>query len=105
MSLEGTIFLISLLEIHTDDTEILADRIRWPEVVGSKALPRIDGVLALYDVTNRESIKHVPLLLSEWVTFINSLFLHRSEGSPSLLQLPYPPMFHTRLDRCWLLTR
>ena len=65
MALDGEIFLISLLEIPLDDTEISADRIKWPEVLDGANLPPIDGVLALYDVTNRESLRHVPELLSE----------------------------------------
>ena len=65
MALDGEIFLINLLEIPVDDTEISADRIKWPEVLDGAEFPRIDGVLALYDVTNRESLRHVPELLSE----------------------------------------
>ena len=65
MALDGDIFLINLLEISVDETEISANRIQWPEVLDGTDLPRVDGVLALYDVTNRESLRYIPKLLSE----------------------------------------
>ncbi|MCJ1433150.1 hypothetical protein MMC27_002509 [Xylographa pallens] len=67
MSLEGDVFLIKLVEIPINTLEVVADRICWPEVLGQEVVPRIDGVLALYDVTERQSIRNIPKLLGEFV--------------------------------------
>ncbi|MCJ1381805.1 hypothetical protein MMC17_004916 [Xylographa soralifera] len=63
MSLEGDVFLIKLVEIPINTLEVVADRICWPEILGQEVVPRIDGVLALYDVTERQSIRKIPKLL------------------------------------------
>ncbi|MCJ1403974.1 hypothetical protein MMC11_007198 [Xylographa trunciseda] len=63
MSLEGDVFLIKLVEIPINTLEVLADQIRWPDLLDQEVVPRIDGVLALYDVTERQSIRNIPKLL------------------------------------------
>ncbi|MCJ1418974.1 hypothetical protein MMC32_005325 [Xylographa parallela] len=63
MSLEGDVFLIKLVEIPINTVEVVAERICWPEFLGQEVVPRIDGVLALYDVTERQSIRNIPKLL------------------------------------------
>lgn len=66
MSLQGEIFLISLIEVQLGDLVIAGDRqILWPQVAEHKVMPRIDGALVLFDVMNRDSICNVPKLLSE----------------------------------------
>ena len=66
MSFDGEVFLISLFEVQLGDLVIAGDQqIWWPQVVEHKVMPRIDGVLVLFDVMNRNSICNVPNLLSE----------------------------------------
>ena len=66
MSLEGEIFLISLIEVQLDEIKIFGDhKIDWPTNTGNTDASRVDGVLALYDVTEPNSISRIPDLLSE----------------------------------------
>ena len=65
MSLEGDVFLIKLVEIPIHTLEVLVDQIGWPDAIEQEVVPRIDGVLALYDVTERQSIRNIPELLGE----------------------------------------
>ena len=66
VSLEGQISIVRLFELGLDDVEVTSEQsMRWPERVGDESVPRIDGVLALYDVMNQSSIAPIPPLLSE----------------------------------------
>ena len=62
---EGTVYLIRLLEIPIDDVDIDDDdTISWPGTIADKMMPRIDGVLTLYDVKDRGSLEDVPETLA-----------------------------------------
>lgn len=66
MSLEGRVFLINLIELSLEDVEVSEDReIQWPDVPGNLDLSRVDGIVALYDVTRQESLSRIPNLLSK----------------------------------------
>lgn len=65
MSLEGDVFLISLFELQLNDVKVGDDSISWPDMVQEAGLSRIDGVLALYDVSERETLSGIPDLLSK----------------------------------------
>ena len=67
MSLEGELFRITLMELQLDDLTIRRDQdIEWPESLGSKLMPKVDGVLALYDIANKNSFSAIPLLISKY---------------------------------------
>ena len=71
VSLEGQISIVRLFELGLDDVEVTSEQsMRWPERVGDESMPRIDGVLALYDVMNQSSIAPIPPLLSESFRFL-----------------------------------
>ena len=71
VSLEGQISIVRLFELGLDDVEVTSEQsMRWPERVGAECMPRIDGVLALYDVMNQSSIAPIPPLLSELFRFL-----------------------------------
>ena len=71
VSLEGQISIVRLFELGLDDVEVTSEQsMRWPERVGDENMPRIDGVLALYDVMNQSSIAPIPPLLSEYFRFL-----------------------------------
>lgn len=62
---EGTVYLIRLLEIPIDDVDIDDDdTVSWPGTIADKMMPRIDGVLTLYDVKDRGSLEGVPETLA-----------------------------------------
>ena len=66
VSLEGRISLVRLLELGLDEVEITEEEeVRWPRKVGNQSMPDIDGVLAMYDVMNQNSIDALPEVLSE----------------------------------------
>lgn len=44
-----------------DDDETLI----WPETIDDKMMPRIDGVLVLYDIKDASSLENVPEMLSK----------------------------------------
>ena len=65
VSLEGVISVLRLLEMHISDIVVNIDQgVVWPQAVGSQSMPRVDGVLVLYDVMNQGSLNRVPTLLS-----------------------------------------
>ena len=84
MSLEGEVFVISLIELNLECLTITESQdIEWPSHVESTSISRIDGVLVLYDVTTRESLSKIPSLLSESI----KVSLYRNMGdSRQLLQ-------------------
>ncbi|KAI9820626.1 MAG: hypothetical protein M1827_004995 [Pycnora praestabilis] len=57
MAMQGLVHVVNIIELDVDSIEIRAgQRIEWPGFVDGKETPRIDGVLALYDVLNKDSI-------------------------------------------------
>nr|OQO28265.1 hypothetical protein B0A51_04355 [Rachicladosporium sp. CCFEE 5018] len=63
---DGTVYLVRLLEIPIDDVEIDEDddAISWPQTIAERMMPKVDGVLTLYDVKDRSSVEYVPETLS-----------------------------------------
>ncbi|EDN07086.1 conserved hypothetical protein [Histoplasma mississippiense (nom. inval.)] len=65
MSLDGTIYLVRLLEIAShkisfDET----GRIVWPKFIGEQELPVIDGILVLFDSHDPRSVAQFPRIFS-----------------------------------------
>lgn len=55
---DGTLYLLRLLEISIDDIDTNDDgTIDWPETIGDKMMPKVDGALSLYDVQDKSSIQ------------------------------------------------
>jgi len=65
MSLEGDVFLISLLEVPMEEIEVVGDQIYWPDMLEDVEMPQVDGILVVCDVTERRSVKDIPKLLGE----------------------------------------
>lgn len=67
MSLDGVVYQVRLLEIELDNIHITGDQqVDWPETVIDYPMTRVDGALSLYDVMNKESLAHLPELISEF---------------------------------------
>jgi hypothetical protein len=82
MSLEGEIFLISLIEVQLDELDVSSgNEINWSTTSNGDKLPQIDGILALYDVTDRESIMSIPEFLSEYIPALFYAIVTRQELS------------------------
>ena len=66
VSLDGVISIVRLLELGIQDLEVTTDGgLRWPERVEDQVMPNIDGVLAIYDVMDQNSIAPLTQILSE----------------------------------------
>jgi hypothetical protein len=64
MSLDDVVYLVQLIEMSLDAIVITeSNRIKWPKSLKGVEVPPVDGVLALYDVTNQQSISGIPDLL------------------------------------------
>lgn len=63
--LKGDEHIVRLLELPIDDVEIDEDdgTVSWPETIEDKIMPRIDGALALYDITDEDTLKNLPVML------------------------------------------
>lgn len=61
-------YLVRLLEIPIDDVNVDDDddTICWPDTIGNRMTPKIDGALTLYDVKDKSSLNQVPEVLSEY---------------------------------------
>lgn len=63
MSLDGTVYLVRLLEIDTLEISIGSNgEIQWPKL-GGDSPPSVDGVLVLHDVTQPGSLSNIKGLL------------------------------------------
>ncbi|RKF78144.1 putative ras guanyl-nucleotide exchange factor [Golovinomyces cichoracearum] len=66
ISMEEIIYTVSLFEMDLQNIDIDSQRkLNWSTSLNGQDFSRIDGVLLLYDVTNRESISRFPATLSE----------------------------------------
>ncbi|TQS36904.1 hypothetical protein Golomagni_02638 [Golovinomyces magnicellulatus] len=66
ISMEEIIYTVSLFEMDLQNIYIDSQRkLNWSTHLNEQDFSRIDGVLLLYDVTNRESISRFPATLSE----------------------------------------
>ena len=66
MSLDGVIYLVRLIEMPLDEIGLSGKgRMNWPSFTDGQPTPPIDGVMILYDVTNRRSTLNFQNLLSE----------------------------------------
>jgi hypothetical protein len=56
---------VTLVELDLEGFEVDSSQpIQWPKQIGGQLVPRMDGALILYDVTNKESIRDLPSTLS-----------------------------------------
>lgn len=67
---EGVPTIVCLLEhdlgyLETVDMITQGKQIQWPKQIDGQPVPRLDGALVLYDVTNSDSIRNLPTALSE----------------------------------------
>lgn len=65
VSLGGVSYRLQLLETPRDSVELTNGRILWPPLRESVSNPKIDGVLCLYDVSDRDSLVGLFDLLKE----------------------------------------
>lgn len=73
MSLEGVVYVVRLLEISLQEiTFDGSEHLVWPQSLDDQALPIIDGVIVLHDVTNPSSITECSRILSECYPILGS---------------------------------
>ncbi|KAH8842118.1 hypothetical protein MCOR07_004222 [Pyricularia oryzae] len=65
LDLDGTALRATFLEVDTEFLEVEEKQpIHWPKQINGHMVPRIDGVLVLYDVTNKESLRELPPIMN-----------------------------------------
>lgn len=70
MSVDHVPYTVTLIELDLDGFDVDPDRsITWPKQVNGQIVPLFDGALLLYDVTNSDSITHLPQTLSKLSRF------------------------------------
>ena len=62
MTIDGGYYVVRFIEMTFN--EVQTGEIKWPETIDELATPRIDGAIAVYDVSNRDSLAPIPGMLS-----------------------------------------
>lgn len=67
MEIDGTRYLVTLVELDLDGFKDLdpGQSIQWPKQIDGHMVPRMDGALILYDVTNTDSVHDLSPTMSE----------------------------------------
>ncbi|PKS09753.1 hypothetical protein jhhlp_004374 [Lomentospora prolificans] len=65
MVIDNQNYAITLLELDLEHFDMAPSQpIQWPKQINGHILPRVDGALILYDVTNKETIMDLPRTLA-----------------------------------------
>ncbi|KAI2784099.1 ras GEF [Daldinia loculata] len=68
INIDNVPYAVTLFELDLEYFDVDPDRqIKWPKQIGGAIVPRVNGVLLLYDVMNRESIIELPQTLNALV--------------------------------------
>ncbi|KAI1083809.1 ras GEF [Whalleya microplaca] len=68
INIDNLPYAVTLFELDLEYFDVDPDRqIKWPKQMGGVIMPRVNGVLILYDVMNRESIIELPQTLNALV--------------------------------------
>ncbi|KAI0484289.1 ras GEF [Xylariaceae sp. FL0804] len=68
ISIDSIPYAVTLFDLDLEYFDVDPDRqIQWPKQMGGAIMPRVNGVLLLYDVTNRDSIIELPQTLNALV--------------------------------------
>lgn len=67
-TLEGTPYVVRMFELQFEDIHV-SDRgqLEWPKTIHEMTIPRVDGAITIYDVTNEKSLAKVPEMLSQYI--------------------------------------
>jgi GTPase SAR1 family protein len=66
LEIEGVPHIVTLIELDLETFDVdPAQPVRWPKQINGHMVPRIDGALILYDVTNKDSIRELPHTICE----------------------------------------
>lgn len=66
MRIDEGYYIVRFMEMTFNDIHIgERNTIKWPETIDNYAMPRIDGAITVYDVTNQESLAKVPEMLGQ----------------------------------------
>jgi GTPase SAR1 family protein len=66
ISVDNVLYTVTLFELDLEYFDVDPYRqVQWPKQMGGFILPRVNGVLFLYDVMNRDSIIELPQTLSK----------------------------------------
>ncbi|RDW70607.1 putative Ras guanyl-nucleotide exchange factor RasGEF [Aspergillus mulundensis] len=67
MSLDGTVYVVRLVEVHTDEVSLASNgKLRWP-LLGNDSPPSVDGALLLYDADRPSAHSETSRMLDTFV--------------------------------------
>ena len=67
MIIDNQNYAVTLLELDLEHFDMAPSQpIQWPKQMNGHILPRVDGALILYDVTNKETIMDLPRTLGKY---------------------------------------
>ncbi|KAK0612879.1 ras guanine nucleotide exchange factor domain-containing protein [Bombardia bombarda] len=62
---DGVTYVVTLVELDLEVFDLDPEQpIQWPKQIGGHMVPRMDGALILYDVTNMESSRDIPTTMA-----------------------------------------
>ncbi|KKK24373.1 hypothetical protein ARAM_000857 [Aspergillus rambellii] len=68
MSLDGTVYVVRLLEMHSREISLTSDgKVQWPRL-GNDSPQMVDGVLLLHDATRPETLPEMVEMLENFAT-------------------------------------
>ena len=63
VSLEGSISVVRLIELDISEVFVIENALQWPKIVKDHPIPRLDGLLLLYDVLDHNTYDSVLAIL------------------------------------------
>jgi hypothetical protein len=77
MVVDNITYAVTLLELDLEYFDMSPSQpIQWPKQINGHIIPRVDGALILYDITNRESIVELPQTLGGFASVVDALVVH-----------------------------
>lgn len=67
-SVDNVPYFVTVIEIDLEDFPIDAGQqpFQWPKQIDGYVIPRVDGALVMYDVSNKESTANLAAAISKW---------------------------------------
>ncbi|KAK3675063.1 hypothetical protein LTR78_004997 [Recurvomyces mirabilis] len=61
---DGSVYLVRLLELPINDVDVDDETVTWPDAIEDLPMPKVDGAITLYDISDKETLKDVPGVLN-----------------------------------------
>lgn len=76
---DGVQYYVTLVELDLEGIELDPRQpIQWPKQIGGCMVPRMDGALILYDVTDKETVRELETIMCECLFWLCKITLANS---------------------------